>query len=137
MFSKTEFSASISSLITQLLKDCLSPMKKKSFLTTGNKTSASKSNSNLPNIYHLIHFTMDHHLPLVLLTTATLLQAPSRTSSADTPPKLVITFLEGSAGIATAFQSNTKSIRNLKSPTRDKCLKWALLSTIRNAGTLS
>jgi hypothetical protein len=137
MFSKTEFSSSISSLITQLLKDCLSPMKKKSFLTTGNKTSASKSNLNSPNISHLIHFTMDHHLPLVLLTMATLLQAPSRMLSVDMHLKLVITFLEGSVGIVTAFQSNTKSIRNLKSPTSDKCLKWALLNTIRNAETLS
>jgi len=137
MFSKTEFSASISSLITQLLKGFLSPMKKRSFLTTGNKTNASKSNSNLPSISRLTHSTMDHHLPPVLLITATLLQVPSRTSSVDMPPKPVITFLEGSVGTATVSQSNTKSIRNLKSPTRDKCLKWALLSTIRNAGTLS
>ncbi len=80
---------------------------------------------------------MVHHSPPEPLITVISPQEPSRMSSADTLPKPVTMFLEDSAGTVTDFPSNIKSIRSLKSQTRDKSYKWVLPSTISNAETLS
>lgn len=112
-------------------------MRKNSFSIIGNKISVSKSNSNWPSISHHTLSTMAHPSLPVLLTTAISPQVPSRTSSADMPRKPVITFLEDSDGIATDSLLSTKSIRNLKSPTRGKFFKWESPSIIKNAETLS
>lgn len=133
MFSRTEFSASNFCLIFQPLKGFLSPIKKKVFWSTGNKTSVSKNSSNLPNIYLHTLSTTAHHSPLEHPIMVILLQAQSRTSSVDTQPKTVDMFLEDSVGTVTDFQSNTKSIRNSKSLTRGKSWKWVLPSTTTNA----
>ena len=112
-------------------------MRKRTFSNTGNRISALKSNWNLPNIYLLILSTMAHLLPQEHPIMDTLLQAPSRTSSVDTLPKPVITFLEDSVGTVTDFPLNMRLINNSKSQTSDKSWKWVLPSTIKNVETLS
>lgn len=120
MESRTEFNPSKSIFNIQPLKDFLSPMKKKLFSTTGIKINVLKSNYNLLKISHHILSMMVHHSRPVLLITDILLQELSRMLSVDMPSKLVIMFLEDSVGIVTDFQSNTKSIRNLKLLIKDK-----------------
>lgn len=120
----------------QLLKDSLSPMRKRPFSITGIKRNASKSNCNSQKISHNTLSMMDHHLPPVLPITVTLLLEPSRMLFADMPCKLVTMFLEDSVGIATDSLSNTKLIRNSKSLIRDKSWKWVLPNTMKHAEAL-
>lgn len=137
MEGKTQFNPSNFVFMMQLLKDFLSPMKKKQFSTTGIKRNVSKNNYNLQGIYPHILSMMVHLLLLVLLITDILLQEPLRMQFADMLFKLVIMFLEDSVGIVTDFQSNMKLIRNLKSLIKDKFQKWVSQNTIKHVETLS
>jgi len=120
MESRTEFNPSNFLFIVKLLKDFLSPMRKRSFLTTGININASKNNYNSLKISHLILSMMDHLLQPVHLIMGISLQGPSRMLFVDMLYKLAITFPEDSVGIVTDFQLNMKLIRILKSLIKDK-----------------
>ena len=113
MFAKSDFSPSNLSLI-QFLKESPSQLKNKKFSNSGRKTNPSKNNSNSPKTYHPLLSTMDLLSQQEPLITDISAQEPLKMWFADTQVKQVTLFLEGSAGIAMDYQSNTKSIKSWK-----------------------
>ena len=78
-------------------------------------------------------------LPLLLANRimGTSVQELSRMLYVGMLHKLAIMYPEDLVGIAMDSQLNMKLIRPLELPTKDKFLKWELISTIMNAVQLS